>query len=314
MAWNSSNIPPQQGRTAVVTGVGGLGFETGLALARAGGEVVLAGRNPDKGRNAVEQIRQAVPGAKLRFERLDLADLASVEAFATRLLAARQPLDLLVNNAGVMTPPVRQETRDGFELQFGVNYLGHFALTLRLLPLLLDAPAPRVVSVSSVAHRQGALAFDDLQSERRYNPRLAYAQSKLAMLMFALELDRRAEWTAGRLRSIAAHPGVARTDLFTNGPGTKGMAAFVGRALLPLIGQSAADGALPLLFAATAPEAQTGRYYGPAGFAELKGPPTEAVMSAQAKDMAAARRLWEVSETLTGLSPSFRAPAGVVAT
>jgi NAD(P)-dependent dehydrogenase (short-subunit alcohol dehydrogenase family) len=305
MIWSVSDIPSQRGRSAIVTGVGGLGFESALGLARAGCDVVLAGRNPEKGRHSVQRIQAIVPSASVRFELLDLASLASVAAFASRMIADRRPLDILMNNAGVMTPPVRRVTADGYELQFGTNYLSHFALTLRLLPLLLMAPAPRVVSVSSIAHRHGKIDFDDLQAERTYRPGRTYGQSKLAMLMFAFELDRRAKAAGSALKSIAAHPGVAHTELFVNGPGTKGIASKVARMLLPLVGHSAAAGALPLLFAATAPDAQAGGYYGPTKCFEMKGPVGESTIARQALDDAAAAKLWEVSERLTGLTPIF---------
>jgi NAD(P)-dependent dehydrogenase (short-subunit alcohol dehydrogenase family) len=204
-----------------------------------------------------------------------------------------------------MNPPIRHQTIDGFELQFQTNYLGHFALTLRLLPVLGLAQAPRVVSVSSIAHRRGRIDFADLQAQRAYRPVRSYAQSKLAMLIFALELDRRAKAAGSKLLSIAAHPGVARTDLFTNGPGTRGMSARVTRLLLPLVSHSAADGAVPILFAATASQAHAGGYYGPSSFFEMKGPIAVASIASQDKDVSVARRLWGVSEELTGLRTSF---------
>jgi NAD(P)-dependent dehydrogenase (short-subunit alcohol dehydrogenase family) len=303
MSWSVSDIPPQQGRAAVVTGTGGLGFETALALARAGAEVILAGRNPAKGAESVAKIRAAAPGAEIRFEPLDLASLASVEAFAQRQLAERTSLDILVNNAGVMAPPKREATAEGFELQFGANYLGHFALTALLLPLLQRAGAPRVVSVSSIAHLQADIHFDDINWERAYRPTGAYAQSKLAMLLFALELQRRAEAAGWSLVSNAAHPGYARTELILNGPGRR--AQLLSSLFGPLLGQTSARGALPQLYAAAAPEAKGGAYYGPAGFLELKGPPAPAKMTARAQDAGLARRLWEVSEALTGASMRF---------
>jgi NAD(P)-dependent dehydrogenase (short-subunit alcohol dehydrogenase family) len=303
MAWTVSDMPPQDGRSAVVTGAGGLGFETALALARAGAEVILASRNPEKGAAAVDEVRAAAPEAQVRFERLDLASLASVRDFAARLLGERTRLDLLVNNAGVMALPKRQVTEDGFERQFGTNHLGHFALTALLAPLLRAAAAPRVVTVSSLAHLQGAIHFDDLQWEGRYRPSAAYAQSKLANLLFALELQRRADAAGWNLKSLAAHPGVSRTELIANGPG----GGFGGYKLFkmivgPLLSQSAAAGALPTLYAATAPDVRGGDYFGPDGPIEMKGAPARARISSRAKDEAVARRLWEESERLTGVT------------
>lgn len=300
--WTVSDIPSQAGRSAVVTGPGGLGYETALALARAGAEVILAGRSPERGEAAVQQIKASAPAANIRFELLDLASLASVEAFAARLLAARTSLDLLINNAGVMAPPRRQITRDGFELQFGTNYLGHFALTARLLPLLRQGHDTRVVNLSSLAHRGGKIHFDDLQWERRYQPWPAYQQSKLAMLMFALELQRRSDANGWGLASIAAHPGYARTELIAKGPGESSPFARMGSLLAPAFSHSAADGALSTLLAATAPQATKGGYYGPSSLYEMKGPPKPARIMPQAKDAAAAARLWEVSERLTGVA------------
>ncbi|MFG1422460.1 SDR family oxidoreductase [Roseixanthobacter liquoris] len=300
--WSIKNIPPQAGRLAIVTGTGGLGYETALALAGKGGEVILAGRNAQKGAASVGQIRAAAPGAAIRFEMLDLADLASIAAFGARMLAAGRPLDILVNNAAVMSPPDRRETADGFELQFGTNYLGHFALTAHLLPLLRQAPAPRVVNLSSLAHRGGQIDFADLQGAHPYKPWKAYSQSKLAMLMFALELQRRSDAAGWGLMSNAAHPGYARTDLIPNGPGTDRFLWQINKILQPYVSHSAAAGALPTLFAATAPEAVGGGYYGPDWFYELKGPPKAARIMPQAQDRAVAARLWDVSQELTGIS------------
>src|SRR6185503_14117449 len=207
-----AKIPSQLGRTAVVTGAtGGLGYETALALAKAGSEVILTGRDDQKGQSAVEKISREVIGAKLSSEHLDLANLASIADFAQRM-HARQSLDLLINNAGVMALPRRQITADGFEMQFGTNHLGHFALTALLMPLLRRASRPRAVSVSSLAHRTGLIDFSDLQGARVYSPWKAYGQSKLACLIFALELQRRSEAAGWNLTSIAAHPGFARTN------------------------------------------------------------------------------------------------------
>src|ERR1700742_2176049 len=281
-----ADIPSQLGRSAVVTGAtGGLGYETALALARAGAEVVLTGRDDRKGQAAIDKISREALGARVSYARLDLANLASVADFAERM-QSRPSLDLLINNAGVMALPRRQTTADGFEMQFGTNYLGHFALTARLMPLLRRASAPRIVSVSSLAHRTGFIDFADLQGARVYSPWKAYGQSKLATLMFALELQRRSDAAGWNLISNAAHPGFARTNLFAGGPG--GLVSLASGFAAPLFGHSATDGARPTLFAATSPEAKPGAYYGPGGFGELRGAPARALIMPQARDAAAA--------------------------
>jgi len=299
--WTSKNIPSQSGKLAVITGAtGGLGYETALALAGAGAEVILAARNANKGADALHRIRAAHPRAKLRFELLDLTSLASVAQFSSRLNADRRPIHLLVNNAGVMALAKRQVTVDGFEMQLATNYLGHFALTAQLLPLLRGAHKARVVNLSSLAHRHGQIDLNDLQASHAYKPWKSYAQSKLAMLMFALELQRRSEANGWGLLSNAAHPGWARTELIANGPGTKGiMGAAVGL-FAPLFSHSAADGALSTLFAATSPEARAAGYYGPNGFYEMKGPPAPARIMPQASDADVSARRWERSIELTG--------------
>jgi NAD(P)-dependent dehydrogenase (short-subunit alcohol dehydrogenase family) len=300
--WTIANIPPQRGKLAVVTGAtGGLGYQTAMRLAQAGAEVALTGRNETKGREAVSKIRNQFPDANISFEALDLANLASVADFARRFATAHASLDLLINNAGVMALPTRQTTADGFEMQFGTNYLGHYALTAQLLPLLRRAHQPRVVSLSSIAHRTGFIQFSDLQGERFYSPWKAYNQSKLAMLMFALELQRRSDGAGWNLISNASHPGWARTDLFANGPGF-GLISFASQFAAPLFSQSAESGALPTLFAATSPQAEGGGYYGPNGLYELRGPPAPARIMPQARDKAAAAKLWDVSQQLTGVS------------
>jgi NAD(P)-dependent dehydrogenase (short-subunit alcohol dehydrogenase family) len=300
--WTIANIPPQRGKLAVVTGAtGGLGYQTAIRLAQAGAEVVLTGRNEAKGREAVSKIRNQFPDAKISFDVLDLANLASVTDFARRFATAHSSLDLLINNAGVMALPTRQTTADGFEMQFGTNYLGHYALTAQLLPLLRRAQQPRVVSLSSIAHRTGFIQFSDLQGERFYSPWKAYNQSKLAMLMFALELQRRSDAAGWNLISTASHPGWARTDLFANGPGF-GLISVASQFAAPLFSQSAESGALPTLFAATSPQAEGGGYYGPNGLYELRGPPAPARIMPQARDKAAAAKLWDVSQQLTGVS------------
>lgn len=299
--WTTADIPHQRGRLAVVTGTGGLGFEDALALARAGAEVIIAGRNPDKGAEAVARIHRDTPSANARFEALDLASLASVAAFAERLRGQTDRLDTLINNAGVMRPPRRLETVDGFEIQLGVNYLGHFALTGRLMPLLLKGESARVVTLSSVAARNGAIDFDDLQARRTYRSMPVYAQSKLACLMFAQELQRRSEAAGWGVASLGAHPGLSQTSLLDNAPGAGGRVPLVFRIMRSVLMQSPAQGALPTLYAATAPAAKPGVYYGPDGLAETRGHPTEARVPPRAADRDVARRLWEVSESLTGV-------------
>jgi NAD(P)-dependent dehydrogenase (short-subunit alcohol dehydrogenase family) len=301
--WTTADIPPLEGNTAVVTGAtGGLGYETALALAGAGATVVLTGRNDAKGRHALDGIRARFPDAGIAYETLDLASLASVADFAARFAASHAALDLLINNAGVMALPTRQTTADGFEMQFGTNYLGHYALTARLLPRLRRGRQPRVVNLSSIAHRSGAIDFDDLQGARSYRPWKAYSQSKLAMLIFALGLQRRSNAAGWGVTSTAAHPGFARTELMANGPGDTGLLRLINQLARPFISQSAAEGALPTLFAATSLQAKAGGYYGPNGFYELKGPPVPAKIMPQATDAAVAARLWDISAALTGVS------------
>lgn len=299
--WTASDIPPQTGRVAVVTGTGGLGYEDALALARAGGQVIMAGRNPDKGADAIGKIRTAVPGANILFEQLDLASLASVAAFADRFTARFDRLHMLINNAGVMVPPQRRETEDGFELQLGTNYLGHFALTGRLLPLLRRTAGSRVVTLSSIAARSGAIDFDDINARAHYRPMPTYSQSKLACLMFSLELQRRGDRGQWGVTSIGAHPGVARTDLLHNAPGRRSVMGLT-RSLLWFLFQPVAQGILPTLFAATSAEAVPGGYYGPRGLGETRGAPATARIPSQALDAEAATRLWDLSENLTGVS------------
>jgi len=300
--WTTKDIPDQSGKLAIVTGAtGGLGLETALALAGARAEVILAGRNAAKGRAACDVILSRHGGANVRFEMLDLASLASVAAFAERMLSAGRPIDRLVNNAGVMALARREITADGFERQFGTNYLSHFALTARLLPLLIAGNA-RVVQLSSIAHRSGKIRLDDLNYATGYKPWPVYSQSKLAMLMFAIELDRRSRAHGWGLTSVAAHPGVATTDLMANGPnaGGGGIMAWVSGLAIKAIGHSAAAGARPQLMAATMPGVSGGQYFGPQGWMELKGPPGPARIAPQAQDAAVAAKLWTASEVLTG--------------
>ena len=298
--WTRTDIPEQRGRSAVVTGTGGLGLETALMLAQAGCDVIIAGRNPQKGADAVARVQRAVPRATVRFETLDLADLSSVVSFAQRMKDDREGLDLLVNNAGIMVPPTRQETRDGFEMQLGTNYLGHFALTAHLMPLLSNGTDARIVTVSSVAARAGRINFDDINCETHYRPMEAYSQSKLACLMFALELQDRSQAAGWGISSVAAHPGISRTDLLHNAPGRHSLHGLA-RTFLWFLFQPVAQGALPQLFAAMSKEAKTGGYYGPDRLGETRGHPRPARIPPQALDRAASKQLWDVSERMAGL-------------
>ncbi len=309
--WTLNDMPSQKGRTILITGTGGLAFEDAFALARAGGDVIIAGRNSTKGAEAVRRIKERAPQASVTLEVVDLASLASIEAMAKRLKETRDHIDLLINNAGVMTPPRRQTTKDGFELQFGTNYLGHFALTGHLLPLLMHAKDPRVVTLSSIAVKSASAAinFDDLQAERHYKPMPVYTQSKLACLMFAFELQRRSEGAGWGITSVAAHPGISRTELLHNGPGRRSAQGLL-RSLMWFLFQPVAQGALPTLFAATSPKAKGGGYYGPDRLGEIRGHPTEAQVPKQAMEKHVAHKLWEVSEKLTGVSFNAQASTG----
>jgi NAD(P)-dependent dehydrogenase (short-subunit alcohol dehydrogenase family) len=298
--WTTERIPDQAGRLAVVTGANsGLGLVAARELARKGARVVLACRNLEKAAAAEREIRTAVPGADVQVRELDLGSLASVEAFSDGLHADEDRLDLLINNAGVMAPP-RRETADGFELQLGTNHLGHFALTGRVIDLLLPVEGARVVTLSSVAHRSGKLTFDDLQRKQRYFRWTAYGQSKLANLMFAFELDRRLRAAGSDVLSVAAHPGYSATNLQSAAAPLPDR--IVMQVLNVLVAQSAEMGALPELYAATEPGLVGGTYIGPDGPGEARGYPQPVGCTDAARDEVAARRLWSVSEELTGVT------------
>jgi NAD(P)-dependent dehydrogenase (short-subunit alcohol dehydrogenase family) len=303
--WTAAQIPDLSRRSALVTGANsGLGLVTARELARAGARVVLACRDLAKGEHAAAQIRgQAAAGARLEVRRLDLGSLDSVREFATEVGEAHPQLDLLINNAGVMAPP-RRLTADGFESQIGTNHLGHFALTGLLLPALLAGDRARVVTVSSGAHRIGQMHFEDLHGERGYNSWRWYGQSKLANLMFCFELARRGAEAGVGLRSLAAHPGYAATNLQFAGP-----AGVLERTVMSIgnrvVAQSAEMGALPTLYAAVAPDLPSGTFVGPGGFMEQRGHPRVVTAAGKAYDEAAWRRLWEISEELTGVRYDF---------
>jgi len=299
--WTPRQMPPQQERLAIVTGANsGIGYQAARYLSRAGATVILACRNQEKGEAARAKIVSENAAARVELRVLDVADLDSVRSFAAEFANEGRALDLLINNAGVMAIPERRMTPQGFEMQFGTNHLGHFALTGLLLPALLRQPNSRVVTVASIAHKGGRLNFDDLNAERSYDPRGAYQQSKLANLVFGLEFDRRLRARSADTASLIAHPGVAVTNIVSNGMGSGVKGRIVG-ALLPLVAQSDDRGAWPLLYAATSPQARGGGYYGPDGIAEIKGTPVEVKPKPHALDPAAGKRLWEISETLTGV-------------
>lgn len=300
--WTAQDIPSQEGRVVIVTGANsGIGFETTKALAAKGATVVMACRNAEKANAAADKIRQEVPGAKLEVMPLDLADLASVRAFTDTFKAKHDKLDLLVNNAGIMIPPF-SKTKDGFEVQFGANHLGHFALTGLLLQLIQKTPGARIVNVSSSAHRMGKIDFDNLQAEKGYRPWGAYGQSKLANLLFTLRLNELFKETNTDALATASHPGYTATNLQGD--------SIWARIANPLVGQSPEMGALPSLYAATAPDVQPNNYYGPDGFGGWRGYPKKADTTAAAKDAAVAKRLWDVSEDLTGVTYAFGTRTG----
>ena len=291
--WTTSDIPDQTGRTAVVTGANtGLGYETAAALARRGAGVVLAVRNLDKGKAAADLITRANPGADVSVQELDLTSLASIESAADQLRATHDRIDLLINNAGVMMTP-KANTQDGFELQFGTNHLGHFAFTGRLLDRLLETPGSRVVTISSLGHRFGRIRFDDLAAERSYSRAAAYGQSKLANLLFTYELQRRLNGT-GTI-ATAAHPGGSSSEL------DRYLPTVLQLAFRP-ISQNTEMGALPTLRAATDPDVSGGQYLGPGGFAEMGGHPKVVASNRRSHDVEVQRRLWAVSEDLTGVT------------
>lgn len=294
--WSANDIPDLSGKTAVVTGANsGLGYETAVALAGHGAHVVMACRDEGRGTEALQRVRSEAPDSSVELSLLDLADLASVRKFAEAYAGECDHLDILVNNAGVMALPERRSTADGFEMQLGTNHLGHYALTGLLLPQLQARPGGRVVSVTSFGHKVGRLNFDDLQWERSYRKWLAYGRSKLANILFTLELDRRARAAGASVIAAVAHPGYANTNLQTN-------TSFQWSNFMA---QSAADGALPQLYAATAPDVQGGEFFGPSGFLEQRGAPKRVKAAKKGYDAESAQRLWEVSEELTGVTYQF---------
>ncbi|MZR14831.1 SDR family NAD(P)-dependent oxidoreductase [Maritimibacter sp. DP07] len=301
LAWTIEDAPPQSGRVAVVTGTSGLATAIVEGLARTGAQVIMAGRSVERGEAVLDAIRSRVPGAALSFRQVDLAELASVAAFCDGVLAELDRLDILVCNAAVMAELGRSETRDGFEMMFGVNHLAHFAMVLRLLPLLSRSGA-RVVSLSSGAHKYGEFDFDDLQSERAFKPMGAYGRTKLACLMFAKELQRRSAAQGWGITSVAAHPGFARTQGVHDRLATLPVVGWIaGRTVVPLLSHPPEQAAQSILFAALSPEVEGGGNYGPQAWRELKGPVGPASVAHYAERRDVAERLWAESERLTGV-------------
>jgi NAD(P)-dependent dehydrogenase (short-subunit alcohol dehydrogenase family) len=299
-AWTEADIPDQTGKIAIVTGAtSGIGLVAAGALASHGAEVIMAVRDTARGETAAAELRRQHPGAKLSVSALDLASLASIRACADRAQALPR-VDILLNNAGLGMQPERDVTVDGFERQFGTNHLGHFALTAQLLPVLARAPAARVVTIASIAHNRGRMNWDDLDYATGYTGRAAYGQSKLANLMFALELAKRLQAASSPVSSIAAHPGVSSTG-FIKATKLPGLQQTIGALAISWLGQSAAKGALPGLYAATMPDARNGEYWGPDGFMEVRGNPRLARIAPHAQNPADWHRLWIASEQLTGV-------------
>lgn len=306
-SWTADDMPDLSGNTIVVTGGNsGIGYEAALAFVRKRADVILACRDLGKARTAADQIAASTSGGKVEVMALDLSSLASVRGFAEEFHAKRPALHVLCNNAGVMAIPYRQ-TADGFEMQFGTNHLGHFALTGLLLDRLLATTGARVVNVSSGAHRMGAIRFDDLQWRNGYRKWMAYGQSKLANLLFTFELQRKADAAGRKLLCVGCHPGYAATNLQAAGPRMSGssMLESVFSVANSVFAQSSAMGALPTEYAAAAPDVQGGDYIGPDGLGELWGNPAKVGCSAAARDPAIAARLWQVSEQLTGVRYNF---------
>ena len=314
--WNEKSVPDQSGKRILITGANsGIGFEAARVLAQHGAQVILACRNEQKALSAMARIRGLYPRASLQFMPLDLGSQQSIRELAALFFEQYDSLDILINNAGVMWLP-ESRTVDGFESQLGTNHLGHFTLTGLLLPALLKTPGARVVTISSIAHRDGQIHFDDLWLQQGYRKHTAYAQSKLANLMFARELQKRLSKAGSSVISVAAHPGVASTHLAVPGfeQGGQTLLAKAMQILTPVVAQSALKGALPTLYAATSHEVEGGEYYGPSGFYEAFGYPGKATSTGRSRKEDVWQKLWEVSEQLTGVHYDFQAaPEAVTA-
>ncbi len=304
--WVTKNVPSLTNKTVIVTGgTSGIGFQTAQILAERGAEVIITGRDTDRGQKALERIIAQAPQAQLSFELIDMSDLKRVKEFCHRIQNRFQKLDILINCAGLTRLQSRQLSVDGFEMQFAANYLGHFALTAQLLPLLKQSATARIINVASIAHKEGKINFEDLQAEKKYSPLIAYRQSKLAMLIFSKELQRRLSAHGWRQISVPAHPGLAHTNIFNIAFENRPILSYFANLGVRIFGQSATMGALPILYAATAKDVEGGIYYGPKGFMDLKGFPTRAKVAPHAKNRTTAQRLWTLSETMAELHYPF---------
>lgn len=303
--WNAQQIPDQTGKIALVTGANsGIGFHTALELARAGATTILGCRNIDKAEIAMKEIKNQVPNAKIEIANLDIGDLSSISRYAKEFIDSKRSLDILINNAGIMTPPKRLVTKDGFEIQWGTNHLGHFALTGKLLPVITKAESGRIVTVSSIAHRGAKINFEDLNSEKSYKPMSVYGQSKLANIVFGIELQKRLINNKSKVLSMVAHPGVVASNLTNNSYDTNPtLMGWISKTFVHYFASPALNGALPSLYAATAKEAEGGKLYGPNAFFGLSGYPVEEKPNkAATSDATLPERLWDISEKLTGVS------------
>lgn len=306
-SWSKDDMGSMKGRIVVITGAtSGIGFESAKQFAHKEATVIIAASDSEKGQRAIEEIKKTEKKAKVIFEHLNLASLSSVSSFADRIMQEYPVVDILINNAGISAVQKRMETLDGHELTFGVNYLGHFYLTTQLFPLLLRGTDPRIIFLSSIVHKRGRMHFDDLEFQKNYDASEAYAQSKLAMLLFSLELHHRCQEQGLHVKVIPVHPGASQTHIFDKGPQISGRyfhpVAVLKRIFLKTFGQNASKGALPILFAANSIEARSGIYYGPDGPFEIWGNPTEVGFSTQAANLIARERIWDHSERLTGIN------------
>ncbi|MBQ8962136.1 MAG: SDR family NAD(P)-dependent oxidoreductase [Ruminococcus sp.] len=301
--WNPEHLPSQKGKSIIITGgTSGIGYESALALCSCGADVTIAARNPEKGNAVIGKIISAYPDSQIQFMELDTSDQNSVHCFSEKWLTDNKRIDTLILNAGISNVPNREITSDGFERQLATNYLGHFALTAMLFPAMQDSSDARIIATSSLAHKRTTLNLDDLQLKESYTPMKGYAQSKLAVLTFILELARRLKDSGCDIKAIPIHPGVAATDITRGGDKASPIRHRFAKTMFGIIGQSAKHGAYPILYAATSEQATSGIFYGPSGAGERKGLPAKAKIAPFAQDRETAIRLWDESEKLTGVS------------